>query len=293
MRREGSAAALVQDGARRLQAAGIAASAALVEARLLALHSLGITPEALWLKPERAVTERQGAQFETLLARRAKREPLAYLLGEREFYGRSFRVDASVLIPRPETEFLVEVVLAVLKANPAPRFADVGTGSGIIAVTLAAQLPHAISFATDISPEALAVARENAARQGVRDRVAFAEGDLLAPISNRAPFDAIASNPPYIAPSEIESLEPEVRDWEPRIALGMQEDPLHFYRRLAREAPPLLALDGALAVEVGRGQAEAVKALWADAGLKDIETVRDYAGIERVVVGRKRAYPVV
>jgi release factor glutamine methyltransferase len=131
------------------------------------------------------------------------------------------------------------------------------------------------------------VAQKNARRHNVAERVVFAEGDLLDPIQTHAPFEAIASNPPYISPDEIETLETEVRDFEPRIALGTHPDPLHFYRRLASEAPPLLVRGGTLAVEVGQGQANDVLSLWQNAGLTGVSTMRDYAGIERVVLGHK------
>jgi release factor glutamine methyltransferase len=276
---------LLAEGTHRLTAAGISPGEARLEARLLLSHVSGLPREELILRPETLLAPPDTEAFEALLTRRAAREPLAYILGEREFYGLSFFVTPAVLIPRPETEFLVEAVIAAVKEKPLPRLADIGTGSGIIAVSLAVQLPQATVYATDISPKALLVAQKNAYRHGADRRVVFVEGDLLDPVRQDAPFDAIASNPPYIAPEAIETLEAEVRDFEPRIALGTHPDPLHFYRRLAAEAPPLLAKGGILAVEVGQGQAEEVVSLWRDAGLVYVSTVRDYAGIERVVVG--------
>lgn len=278
------------EGANRLIAAGISPSETRLETRLLLSHASGLSREALYLRPDDLLSPPATQRFQSLLTRREKREPLAYILGEREFYGLTFRVTPAVLIPRPETEFLVEAVLVGiehrgLKENEIPRLADIGTGSGIIAIALAIQVPRAAVFATDISPEALLVAQENARRLGADERLVFAEGGLLNPIRNHAPFDVIVSNPPYIAPAEIETLEMEVRDFEPRIALGTHPDPLHFYRRLAAEAPPLLTPGGMLAVEVGQGQAAAVISLWRDAGLETVSTVRDYAGIERVVLG--------
>ncbi len=280
-----TAAALLAEGVRRLTAAGIPGAEARLEARLLLSYATGLSREELVLRPDAALTRSDAETFHALLARRETREPLAYITGEREFYGLSFRVTPAVLIPRPETEFLVETVIGGARDQSSPRLADIGTGSGIIAVSLAVQIPQASVFATDISPGALLVAQENARRQGCDGRVVFAHGDLLDPIRQYAPFDAIASNPPYIAPDTIDMLETEVRDFEPRIALGTHADPLHFYRRLAAEAPPLLARGGILAVEVGQGQAEEVATLWQAAGLGDVSTVRDYAGIERVVRG--------
>ena len=278
---------ILHEGAERLIAAGIPRDEARAEVRTLLLHASGLSREALHLRATESLSPDSQTAYLALLARREQREPLAYLLGERAFYGRSFRVTPDVLIPRPETEFLVETVLAAARNIPQPRIVDIGTGSGVIAISLAAALPQARVWATDISAAALAVARENADRLGVADRIAFREGDLLAGLTAEGPFEAIAANPPYIAPAEIKTLEPEVRDWEPSLALGTHPDALHFYRRLAAEAPPLLAPDGILAVEVGMGQALEVVALWQDAGLADIDMVQDYAGIERVVFGRR------
>jgi release factor glutamine methyltransferase len=274
---------------RRLVAAGIPGDEARAEARLLLAHALGVSREELRLRPDRALTEQEAARFDDLIARRARRAPLAYLTGAREFYGLAFAVTPAVLIPRPETEFVVEAVLRHIAGSPAPRIADVGTGSGCIAVAVAVHAPGARVWATDISPAALAVAAENAERHGVAGRLRFLEGDLLAPLAAFAPFDAIVSNPPYIGPGEIAALPPEVRDWEPRAALTTgNEDALLAYRRLADGAPALLSPGGLLAVEVGLGQAEAVADLWRGAGLGEIAVLADYAGIGRVVTGVRR-----
>lgn len=279
-------AQLQAEAVQRLIAAGIDASEARTEARLLLSYASGLSREELYLQMHTVLLPAEAQLFGLLLLRRERREPLAYILGEREFYGLTFQVTPAVLVPRPETEFLVEAVMQRMQGHSSPRLVDVGTGSGIIAVALARHVPAASVFATDISPEAIAVALGNAQRHSVAEHIVFATGDLLAPITHDAPFDAIVSNPPYIAPQEIETLKPEVRDFEPRIALGTHGDPLHFYRRLASEAPPLLSLGGLLAVEVGLGQAHDVARLWKQHGLTDIGTVRDYAGIERVVIGQ-------
>ncbi len=163
--------------------------------------------------------------------------------------------------------------------------ADVGTGSGAIAVAVAVNAPRAHVWASDISAEALAVARRNAERHGVSSCITFVQGDALSPLLPFAPFDVIVSNPPYIAAADIEALLPEVRDWEPRIALGTRDDALFFFRHFAREAPALLAPGGLLLVEVGQGQAEAVADLWRDARLRTVEILPDYSGIGRVVRG--------
>lgn len=276
--------------ARRLTAAGIPPEEARIEARLLLLHALGISGEELRLRPDRNMTPEEAARYESLIVRRERREPLAYLTGTRAFYGLDFLVTPAVLIPRPETEFLVEAILRHIASEQGVRcVADVGTGSGCIAVAIAVSAPKARVFGSDVSPDALAVAQRNAERHGVAaDRVTFHEGDLLTPLVSHGPFAVIASNPPYIAPEEIAALAPEVHDHEPRLALGTRPDPLHFYRRLAAEAPTHLSPGGLLAVEVGQGQAESVAELWRAAGLRKVETIADYAGIGRVVTGRSR-----
>ena len=272
---------------RRLEAAGIDADVARTEARVLLETALGVTRTELRLRPGRDVTGNDAAHFNALVSRRERREPLAYIVGEREFYGLPFFVSPAVLIPRPETEFLVEAVLRHIAGRENTRVADIGTGSGAIAVAVAVNAPgDAHVWATDVSPDALTVAARNTARHSLNDRVTLLEGDAPAPLSAFAPFDVIASNPPYVAPDDILELQSEVRDWEPRIALGTHPDPLHFYRLFARDAPALLAPGGLLAVEVGQGQADTVADLWRGAaGLQDVTVTNDYAGIGRVVAG--------
>ena len=273
---------------RRLEAAGIPADEALAEARLLLQAALGLSREQMYLRPDADVDQAGAARFDSLVARRERREPLAYITGTRAFYGLDFTVSPAVLIPRPETELLVEAALRHLEGVETPRIADVGTGSGCIAIALAAHLPRARAWASDISPEALEVARANAERYDVAARFTLAEGDRLKPLAASAPFDTILSNPPYIGEREVDALMPEVRDWEPRVALTPGDDALAFYRHLANEAPPLLAAGGLLAVEVGQRQAEAVAALWTEADLKEVNILPDYAGIGRVVRGIAR-----
>jgi release factor glutamine methyltransferase len=244
-------------------------------------HAFGLTREQLLLRPDQELDE---VLLEPLLARRANREPLAYILGERGFYGLSFRVTPAVLIPRPETELLVEAALAVGQGH----ILDIGTGSGCIAVTLAKLLPEVHVWATDISETALEIARENAARHGAA--VTFRLGDLLAPLPPEQRFEVIVSNPPYIAPADAAALQPEVGIFEPHTALFdpiSGSDGLTLYRRLASDAPTRLNENGWLMVEVGMGQAEAVAQLFADAGLTAIEVCQDLAGIPRVVLAQK------
>jgi release factor glutamine methyltransferase len=299
---------LIATATQRLINAEIPPDEARVEARMLVQYAFGLTREQLILRSDSPVTEDRGQTqaLETLIARRASREPLAYIVGERAFYGLSFRVTPAVLIPRPETEHLVEVALNPLR-EAAPRgypgrrlsggerqksggerLLDIGTGSGCIAVTLAKCLPDAKVWATEISEAALEVARENAARHGAL--VEFRLGDLLAPLPTELRFEVIVSNPPYIASTEASTLEPEVRDFEPHTALfdtAKSGDGLSFYRRLGQEAPARLVAGGLLAVEVGQGQDLAVAQLWQGAGLEDVTVTPDLAGIGRVVSGRR------
>ena len=256
-----------------------------LDAEVLLGHVLGVTRGWLWAHPECEVPAKAVARFRELLARRVRREPLAYLLGEWEFYGRPFYVTPDVLVPRPETELLVEAVAAGARARRAACLADIGAGSGSIAVTLALEAPDARVFAVDLSPRALAVARRNAERHGVADRIILLEGDLLAPLraAGAAPLDAIVANLPYIAEEEYPTLMPEVREYEPPLALRAGEGGLALVFRLIREAPPLLADDGLLAMELGAGQAQRVLDALARAGWRSLRVIDDYSGIPRHV----------
>ena len=198
-------------------------------------------------------------------------------------------VSPDVLIPRPETELLVEAALEALRDMPSPRVVDVGTGSGAIVLALAAEVPGATLFATDVSEAALEMARHNARETGFDERISFRHGHLLTPLANERPFDAVVANLPYVTRDEWQALEPEVRDHEPRGALVGGEDGLDVIRELVSTAQAPLLPGGFLAIEVGWKQAPAVRALLADAGWQDVETRRDLAGIERVVTARKPA----
>ena len=248
------------------------------EARLLLASVLGLPIEALVARPERRVDEVTAAHFAELAARRAKGEPVAYLLGEKEFYGRSFVVSPAVLVPRPETELLVELALARLQPQRAPRVLDLGAGSGCIAITLALECPAASLLAVERSADALAVARTNAQRLGAH--VDFALGDWYANVGGG--FDAIVANPPYVAADD-----PHLQDLqqEPQHALVAGADGLDDLRRIVAGAPAHLQPGGWLAVEHGHDQAASVRRLFALAGFVAIETHRDPAGIERVCAG--------
>ncbi len=221
-----------------------------------------------------------------LIVRRRAGEPIQHITGEVEFYGLSFRVNRDVLIPRPETEHLVEKAIALAADFKHPRIVDVGAGSGAIAVTLAHKLPAAEIYATEISALALAVARENAALNGVADRIHFLEGDLLNPVAGEH-FDIVVSNPPYVPEGDRETLSVEVRDYEPAQALFAGSDGLKDYRRLIPAAFGALACGGFLVLEIGYGQQEPIHALLAGAGFIEIEFTADLQGIPRVATARK------
>jgi release factor glutamine methyltransferase len=282
------------DGARRrLEAAGIPPVEAALDAELLARHVLG-WDRATWLArrdddalpDERAgeggAAARFAQAFDALVLRRARREPMAYIRGTQEFYGREFRVEPGVLIPRPETELLVDAVRGIAAGRTSPRLADIGTGSGCIAVTLALELADASVVATDVSAEALAVARANAALHAVEARVAFVRTWHLTGVPGG--FDVVASNPPYVRDGDAGWLPPEVREYEPRTALFAGRDGLRHLAAIAAAAPAALAPGGALVLEIGAGQANDVLALVAGAGLVDADLRHDLQGIPRVVV---------
>lgn len=290
---------LVDGATRRLEAAGIPRGEAALDAELLARDVLG-WDRATWLArrddDERAVDDRtvpthgRGAfvaGFEALIARRARREPIAYIRGTQEFYGREFLVGPGVLIPRPETELLVDTARELLRGHPLPRVADVGTGSGCIAVTLAAEIPGARVVATDLSPEALTIARGNAEAHGVAGRVRFVETRYLDGVPG--PFDVIASNPPYVRGADAAALQPEVKDYEPALALFGGDDGLRDIRAITTAAAWALTAGGSLVMEIGAGQAGDVLRLTAEAGLMEPSIRHDLQGIPRVVVAHRPA----
>ena len=214
--------------------------------------------------------------------------PVAYILENKEFMGLDFKVTPSVLIPRPDTEILVEVALKRLTRVVSPRILDIGTGSGAICVSMLVKMQSALGVAVDISPTALAVASDNATRHNVLERLTFCQGDLFNPVQVAQVFDAILSNPPYIPEADIAGLAPEVRQ-EPLQALVGGADGLDFYRRIIGEGRKHLAPDGFIALEVGIGQAQLVASLAKDSGFFEVsEIVKDYGNIERVVVLTER-----
>lgn len=277
----------IRDAERALEAAGVAEC--LADARLLLAHALGASPTWLVAHDDEPLAEDAAARYGELLRRRCAREPLQHLVGEQEFWRLRIRVSPAVLIPRPETELLVEWALERCGGRPGVRVADVGTGSGCLALALASELPLARIVAIDVSPEALRVARANARELGFEDRVRFLEGDLAAPLREEEARDVLVANLPYVPAAEWSTLEPEVRDHDPRLALVGGERGLELIERLIDEAPGVLAEGGALALEVGAGQAACVAARLAERGWRDVELRRDLAGIERLVAATRPA----
>jgi release factor glutamine methyltransferase len=265
------------------------------EATWLMEFALRATRLQLHLNGQMAVDPRDRERVMAIFARRAKREPLQYILGTQEFCSLEFLVTPAVLIPRPETELLVKEVVQYARCLSNPAIADIGTGSGCVAVALAKALPEGVLYATDLSSSALRVALHNARRHGVQDRVRFMEGDLLGPIRGQVKrrLSVIVSNPPYVPDGEVSGLPPEVAAFEPRLALAGGPDGLEFHRRLLREAAEFLQPGGLLAMEVGQGQARPVSQVAAALGeYGPVRIVRDGAGIERVVWLERRAASV-
>lgn len=249
------------------------------DAELLLLHILGKDKAWLMAHLDEDLAANTAARYLELLERRSKGEPVQYITGETEFYGLPFRVTRDVLIPRPETEHLVERIQLLAGRFAAPRIVDVGTGSGAIAVALAHHLPHAQITAVDLSAPALAIAEENAKRNGVAVR--FLEGDLLAPVAGER-FDLVVSNPPYVPSADRATLSVEVRDYEPALALFAGEDGLEVYRSLIPAAFDALNPGGLVVLEIGYGQSPAITGLLARSGFEQIEFIPDLQGIPRV-----------
>ncbi len=257
-----------------------------LEAELLLCHVLDLPRLELYLLHDRPLREAELEALRALVRRRGQREPLDWILGRKAFHDLELSLEPGVLVPRPDTETLVEAALAWIPEGPDPVYvADVGCGSGAVGLAVARARPHVRVYATDIDEIALRVARANVERLELGDRVAVLRGDLLAPVPADRPIDWVLSNPPYVASGDLPDLEPEVSQWEPRRALDGGADGLDVYRRLVPEAARR-ARSGLL-VEVGQGQAGRVSGLFRRAGLTGLETWRDLAGIQRVVGGRR------
>ena len=283
-----TAANVIRRATARLAEAGCATPRLDVE--LLLMEVLGWSREDLYRSPEMTLDASETEHFAGFVARRERGEPVAYLIGRREFWSLDFSVTPDVLIPRPETEHLVEAVVDFLASRPgAQRILDLGTGSGAIAVSVAKECPHAEVWATDVSAAALAVARNNARRHGVDRRIRWLQGDLFAPLRGLAEcLDALVSNPPYIPSREIARLPRDVSEWEPVLALDGGTDGMDFYRRIVRDGTPRLREGGFLALEVGDDLAGRVSELFRAQGeLRRVRVLRDHAGLPRVVAGER------
>jgi release factor glutamine methyltransferase len=259
-----------------------------LNAELLLAHVLHLSRIQLYTQHDRPLDMQELAAYKSLLQRRLKHEPLQYILGETEFMGLPLFVDTSVLIPRPETELLVEKTLETLHsvAKENLDILDIGTGSGNIAVALASRLPHAGVTALDVSAEALAVAARNIERHHLAN-VTLLQADVFSDFLPGKAFDIIASNPPYISAQDFEQLQPEIKDFEPKIATTDGGDGLRFIRRISGVAAEKLTPGGWLLMEIAFSQSTAVRAIVSGFGFHDVEVFADYAGIPRVVRGRE------
>src|SRR5262245_53970215 len=269
--------------ARMFAAAGLDTPA--LDARVLVGHALGLDHAALVAAAERALDPGERERIAAMAARRLAREPVARIVGMKEFWGLPLRVSPAVLVPRPETETIVATALAALdcdgdRARPL-RIADLGTGSGALALALLSELPNAFAVGTDLSTDALAIARDNAQRLGFAARASFVACDFADALAG--PFDLTVANPPYVASSELTQLAPEVRDHDPLLALDGGADGLRAYRTLAAEAPRLIGARGHMAVEIGAGQADAVASIFGRKQPLDVSATRDLAGTPRAL----------
>ena len=255
-----------------------------LDAEVLLAHLLGLDRVGLYTNYDKPLREEELKAFREMVQRRISREPIAYITGQKEFWSLSFKVSPACLIPRPETEVLVEEALKAAQEVPPPlQILEIGTGCGAVAVALAKELPEAEIWATEKSPYALEVARQNVALHGVSGRVVLLEADLFP---ERGTFSLIVSNPPYVPTEEVLRLDPEVRDFEPLEALDGGPDGLLYFRRIASRVRQYLRKGGWLVLEVGKGQDQEVQSILKEAGLSRIELRRDYSGVKRIVKGK-------
>jgi release factor glutamine methyltransferase len=264
-----------------------------LQAELLLAHALGVARMRLYLDFERVLTNGQVNQYRELIRRRGQREPLQQITGSASFCGLEIRLNRAVLVPRPETELLAEAgwkvlqTLATRAASPAPQALDFGTGSGCLAIALAVKCPTARICALDVSPEALAVAEQNAAAHGISDRIRFVLSLGFAAVSVDTRVDLIVGNPPYVATAEIDTLQPEVRDFEPRLALDGGADGLRFYREIAAAGKQFLCPGGKVLLEFGDGQGTAVEKIFSEQNWIVEELKQDYTQRPRILVARR------
>jgi release factor glutamine methyltransferase len=270
---------------KRLEAAGIDSPA--IDARLLLEVAAEVSRADIVTDPKRALTLEQSERLAGFVDRRERRQPVSQIIGRKGFWKIMVGVTRDVLTPRPDTEVIVDLVLAAFEEQRHFSMLDLGVGSGAVALAILAERPHGKALGIDISEEALAVARDNAAHLGLEARLALMRGDWTFGLGDQS-FDLVVSNPPYIPTADIETLEPEVRDHEPRLALDGGPDGLDAYRRLAPEVLRVLRGEGLFAFEIGHDQADAVKAILKAAGGQDLRVHRDLAGRDRVVTGAKK-----
>ena len=260
-------------------------------AELLLEAVLNVPKVELYLNRERILTTAETEKYNLFVRERISGKPLQYIIGSTEFFGIKFKVNEHVLIPRPETETLVEIVIERLKNRSSPRIIDIGTGSGAITVSLAKNMENSTIFATDISADALMVARENAKMNQVESQIEFLQGDLFEPLKNKkleGKIDGVVSNPPYVSPEEFNRLPKEVRDYEPIVALKTDQEGTLFHRRIIGNSLDFLSKGGILVLEIGQGQAEKVAGIIREyPHFKDLEIKKDLGGIDRVVVACK------
>ncbi len=254
-----------------------------LDAEILISRALDMTRLEVYMQFERPMQETELEAIRGLIGRRSSREPVAYIEGKKEFWSKPFVVRPGILIPRPDTETLVEAALALIPEDEPLFVADIGAGSGCVGLAIASERPNIKLFSTDISPVAIKTVIENAIALGLRDRVAPLTGDLMSPIPGSRTIDIVVSNPPYIPSKEIETLAPEILEFEPRGALDGGEDGLDIYRRLIPEAAARATK--AVLVEIGAGQQDDVVKIFQDAGLTEIQRHKDLAGIDRVISG--------
>ena len=259
-----------------------------IDARLLLETAADVSRVDIVTDPHRALPPESAERFASYLDRRARREPVSQIVGRKGFWKIIVGVNNHVLTPRPDTEVIVDIVLAAFEEQQRFSMLDLGIGSGAMALAILAERPHAKALGVDISEEALAVARDNAANLGLESRVALLRGDWTEGLGD-AGFDLVVSNPPYIPTNDIAGLDPEVRDHEPHLALDGGADGLDAYRLLAPEVLRVLREEGVFAFEIGHDQAEAVQAILKDAGAEDLRVHHDLAGRDRVVTGSKKA----
>jgi release factor glutamine methyltransferase len=281
---------LLKETASGLGAEGLATPG--LDAEVLLAFSIEEERHFLYAHPAKEIPLLETERFRSLVARRMKREPVAYITGKKEFWSRSFEVTPDVLIPRPDTEILVEEILKLFdqKREQRLRILEIGTGSGAISVALASELNNVSVTATDFSPKALAVAEKNAVNNNVGNKISFVCGDMFESVEGT--FDIIVSNPPYISECEFDLLDAEVRVYEPRRALVAGPEGTEFHRKLVRDGNRFLEKGGWLVMEMGAGQRSAVEKMLKEEDYCDIILGSDYAGIERVALAKKRRLPV-